>query len=336
MIRKGIFEWYQLVRMNGSNNWSNTPSRENETSSSITTYVCITIVFSVGLVFNVFALWVFCYKMKKWTETRIFVINLAAADLCLIFSGPILLYSMKESNQQEDNAWCRTSQSIYLINKQMSIYIVTLIAVDRYFAIKYPLKAKIFRSPLKAAITCGVFWILVIVSVILLLISSKLYKSNFCFGKRRMRDIRLRVFSLLIFFIPLLILTFCSIQVISSLIKKKKMEAREETLIQKAVYIVSANLIIFLICFLPQHILLLVQLWDKQNVFLERSNLGILLTTSYQLAYINCCLDAVGYYFVAKEFQEASGLIRFTQRRLETDIKSSCTVHRTVHLTLTD
>ncbi|XP_010003393.1 PREDICTED: G-protein coupled receptor 35-like [Chaetura pelagica] len=51
---------------------------------------------------------------------------------------------------------------MYFINMVMSIYIISFISIDRYIAIKHPLKARIFRSPSRAALLCGLLWVSVI------------------------------------------------------------------------------------------------------------------------------------------------------------------------------
>uniref|UniRef100_A0A6I8P3Q4 G-protein coupled receptors family 1 profile domain-containing protein n=1 Tax=Ornithorhynchus anatinus TaxID=9258 RepID=A0A6I8P3Q4_ORNAN len=266
-------------------------------------YISLLLIF--GILLNAVALWVFCYKMKRWTETGVYMANLAMADLCLLFALPFVIWTLKMKDSQ-DTLLCRISQSIYLMNRHMSIYTVTLIALDRYISVKYPLKSRILRSPKKAALACALLWIFVI-SLVSILYTVPFQEGNFCFGSKA-RNPNIIVFSLLGFFISLVILTFCSSQVIMSLIKKKKTDPYEEQLIKKAVYMVSANLIVFVICFLPLHIALLIRyvIELKSCSALERILMFILISS--RLSNANCCLDAICYYFVAKEFQQASDL----------------------------
>ncbi|OPJ79213.1 G-protein coupled receptor 35 [Patagioenas fasciata monilis] len=106
-------------------------------------------VLSLGIPLNTIAFWIFCCKLKRWTETRVYMINLMVADSFLLFSLPFLLYFTKYDYPIDK--LCSTILNIYFINMPMSILIITLIAIDRYIAIKFPLKAKILRSPLKSA-----------------------------------------------------------------------------------------------------------------------------------------------------------------------------------------
>ncbi|NWH96477.1 GPR35 protein, partial [Aegithalos caudatus] len=262
-------------------------------------------VLALGIPLNAIAFWVFCCKLKRWTETKVYMINLIVADSFLLFTLPFLLYFTKYKHPIDQ--LCLAIQKIYFTNMPMSIFIITLIAIDRYIAIKFPLKAQILRSPLKSASICGFLWIA-------LIIYSNLYPTRHsdwescCF---RRQSVQARYFSLFYsicgYFIPLGIVIFCSVQVIRCLKKKMATNPHETKLFQKAVHIVSVNLFVFALCFSPFHISLLLR------YAVEVAGAPSLLpgvTTSIKitacLANCNCCLDAFCYYFAAKEFPEFS------------------------------
>ncbi|XP_074860543.1 G-protein coupled receptor 35-like [Carettochelys insculpta] len=262
-------------------------------------------VFFLGVIFNVIAFWVFCHKLKKWTETRVYMINLVIADCFLLFTLPFIIYFHNTS--YPTNKLCYVIQTIYFTNMPVSIYIITLIAVDRFVAIKYPLKAKSFRSPLKAAVICGFLWITIIIYASLNPRFSE--KEKVCFRKRSAEPLTTSLLSTIWgFFIPLVILSFCSIQVIWCLKKKKDTSSHEETSIRKALWIVSMNLCVFITCFLPFNLGLLIRYAvDVVGAACSvRQNASSFIRVAACIANSNCCLDALCYYFVAKEFQEAS------------------------------
>ncbi|XP_043861111.1 G-protein coupled receptor 35-like [Dromiciops gliroides] len=286
--------------MNGT--WNDTSENDGQPQeTAMTVYICTLLV--LGIVFNSLALWVFCCRMrKKWTETVIYMTNLAMADLCLLCALPIMLYSQRDS--KEDTVLCKVSQSIYLVNRYMSISIITMIAVDRYVALQFPMQARRLRSPTCSAIICAVLWALVIISMVTRL-AWQTQDGDFCFSSKNFKFVKMSIFSLLAFFIPLIILTFCSVQVIVSLVRKKKTDAHEKKAIHKAICMISANLLVFLACFLPMHVALTVRLFLNNKDANTHIWQDIISITS-RLSNANCCLDAICYYFVAKEFQEAS------------------------------
>ncbi|NXG62246.1 GPR35 protein, partial [Hemiprocne comata] len=260
-------------------------------------------VFSLGIPLNMIAFWVFCWKLKRWTETRVYMINLMVADSFLLFALPFQLYFKKYKVPMDE--LCLTIKNIYFINMPMSIFIITLIATDRYVAIKFPLKAKILRSPLKSASICGFLW------VTLILYSYLHSKFNgrteqFCFQKQSSElNYSLLLIMTFGYFISLGIVIFCSLQVIKCLKEKLATSPHETKLVQKTIHIVSVNLCVFIICFSPFHITLLVRLAvHVAGAHSLLSKVGASIEICVCLANSNCCLDAFCYYFAAKEFQE--------------------------------
>ncbi|KAM9002828.1 G-protein coupled receptor 35 [Sarcophilus harrisii] len=268
-----------------------------------TVYMIILLI--LGIMFNSLALWVFCCRMrKKWTETVIYMTNLAVADLCLLCALPIMLYSQKHI-KEKDTVLCQVSQSIYLMNRYMSISIITIIAVDRYVAIRFPMQAKRLRSPGRSVGICALLWVLVIIFTVTSG-AKEIQEGNFCFHNEKRKPSNPAISSVLGFYIPMSILVFCSIQVIVNLVRKKKTDAHEKKVIQKVIWIITANLLVFLACFLPLYVTLSVRyVLQMETCSSKRIWRNAIFITS-QLANANCCLDAICYYFVAKEFQEAS------------------------------
>uniref|UniRef100_U3JN43 G-protein coupled receptors family 1 profile domain-containing protein n=1 Tax=Ficedula albicollis TaxID=59894 RepID=U3JN43_FICAL len=264
-------------------------------------------VVSLGIPLNAIAFWVFCCKIKRWTETKVYMINLIVADSFLIFTLPFLLYFTKYKHPVD--GLCLGIQNIYFTNMPMSILIITLIAVDRYIAIKFPLKAKVLRSPLKSASVCGLLWIA-------LIIYANLYRilhgdwEGCCFQRESIQPRYSAVFySISAYFIPLGIVTFCSVQIIRCLKEKMATSPDETKLFQKAVHIVSVNLCVFVVCFLPFHISLLLRFAvDAAGARSLVPGVTTFIKLSASLANCNCCLDAFCYYFAAKEFPEFSSM----------------------------
>ncbi|NWU15846.1 GPR35 protein, partial [Cephalopterus ornatus] len=267
--------------------------------------IVYTPVITLGIPLNAIAFWVFCCKLKGWTETKVYMINLIVADSFLLFTLPFMIYLTKYNHPVD--LFCKAIHNIYFTNMPMSILIITLIAIDRYIAIKFPLKAKVFRSPLKSASICGFLWITVIIySTVCLKLLNKW--ERFCFQKESLEPSYFSLFAIIFgYFIPLGIVIFCSVQVIRCLKKNMATSPHETKLIQKAVHIVSVNLCVFTVCFSPLYITLLVRFAVEVT---GASSLVSAVTTSIKitvcLANCNCCLDAFCYYCAAKEFPEFS------------------------------
>ncbi|XP_052048414.1 G-protein coupled receptor 35 isoform X2 [Apodemus sylvaticus] len=257
----------------------------------------------LGLLLNSVALWVFCHRMHQWTETRVYMTNLAVADLCLLCSLPFVLYSLKYD--VSDTPICQLSQGIYLVNRYMSISLVTAIAVDRYVAVRHPLRARELRSPGQAAAVCVTLWVIVITSLVVRW-RLGVQEGGFCFGNQGRHNFSTSAFSLLGFYLPLAIVVFCSLQVVTVLARRPVTDVGQAEATRKATHMVWANLVVFIVCFLPLHVVLTVQVSLNLHTCAVRHTFSRALSITAKLSDTNCCLDAVCYYYMAKEFQEAS------------------------------
>lgn len=270
-------------------------------------YICYTYLgglLVLGLLLNGLALWVLCCRLHRWTETRVYMANLAVADLCLLCALPFMLSSLSQS-PSGDTVFCQLSQGIYLANRYMSISLIVAIAVDRYVAVRHPLCARGLRSPQKAGAVCVALWVLVVGSLVLRWVL-KDREGGFCFGNPSRQSPQTVTFSLLGFYLPLAVLVFCSLQVVTALGRRPAADKGQAEATRKATRMVWANLVVFVVCFLPLHVVLT---WRLATGLSTCAIQGALYVTS-RVSDANCCLDAICYYYITKEFQEASALAR--------------------------
>ncbi|KAG9467708.1 hypothetical protein GDO78_014434 [Eleutherodactylus coqui] len=272
----------------------------------------LTCVFTCGTIFNSLAVWVFCFKMKKWTVTRIFMMSLLASDCCLLFTLPFRMYSTQQ-DWHLGNSWCNALRSFYFMNTYVSIAVITLISIDRYVAIQFPMRARTLRTPKKAALACGIIWLVYIALRLYHIISIERSssESKICFRKVTERPLVLSLY-LTVFgsCLPMVILIFCSTQIILTLKKKEKTSMNEEKDIKKSISIVKTNLAIFLLCFLPLSTGNIVR-FVIESVSSDCSLIKLIndvVHVAQGISDLNCCLDSICYYFVAKEFWEKVSL----------------------------
>ncbi|XP_049981977.1 G-protein coupled receptor 35 [Alexandromys fortis] len=264
--------------------------------------VYLVLLLVLGLLLNGLALWVFCCRMRQWTETRVYMTNLAVADLCLLCSLPFVLHSLKHTS---DTPVCQLSQGIYLANRYMSISLVTVIAVDRYVAVRHPIRARELRSPRKAAAVCLALWVVVLSSLVVRW-HLGLQEGGFCFRNYGRHGFSTIAFSLLGFYLPLAIVVFCSLQVVTALGQRPATDVVQVEVTRRATHMIWANLAVFIICFLPLHVVLTVKFSLGLSTCAAHFTFSRALSITGKLSDANCCLDAICYYYMAKEFQDAS------------------------------
>ncbi|XP_023422655.2 G-protein coupled receptor 35 isoform X1 [Cavia porcellus] len=256
----------------------------------------------LGLLLNGLALWVFCRRMSQWTETRVYMTNLAVSDFLLLCSLPFMLSFVKDT---QDTLRCQLSQTVYMVNRYMSISLIMAISVDRYVAVRHPLHALRLRSPRRAVAICLVLWVLVVGSILLRLYLGQ-QEGGFCFRSYSRHNFSSTTFSLLGFYLPLAVLVFCSLQVVTALAQRPTAETGQARATRKATRMIWANLIVFIVCFLPLHVVLTMQVAMRPSSCEARKAFSFALSITSQLSNANCCLDAICYYYMAKEFKDAS------------------------------
>ncbi|XP_067395748.1 G-protein coupled receptor 55-like [Emydura macquarii macquarii] len=261
--------------------------------------------FILGLILNFLALWVFCCSWKKWTESSVYMINLALADLLVLLSLPFRMYNSISKAQ-----WflCPFIESLYFVNMYGSIFLIACISLDRYIAIRHPLKARIFRSPRRAGMACCCIWVAVWLS------SIPIYKfentdrfrcfhnmSNHTWGVPVILSVE--IFG---FLIPLAVMVYCSVKSIQTLLKHKN-QGKERAEHVTGVWIIAANLTVFVFCFTPVHLGIFLQFMVRQHIIVDcsmKQSISLFIQVATCLANVNCCLDAICYYFAAKEFRK--------------------------------
>ncbi|KAM9378384.1 G-protein coupled receptor 35 [Phaethornis superciliosus] len=265
--------------------------------------------FILGLVLNSLALSVFCCYWKKQTKTSVYMINLALADVLLLLSLPLKLYY---SIVEAPGLLCSFIESLYFINTYSSIFITACITADRYLCIRHPFQGRANQSPKGAVMICCFIW------AVSWLCSSSMYafhkKNSFtCFSNMSEQVwsipliVSVEIFG---FLIPLMVMVFCSAQTIWILLSHEG-QAEKKAEGGGTFRVIVINLVVFLVCFTPFHLAVCLQCLVRQHVIVEcnlKQAISLFIQVSMLVANLNCCLDAIFYYFAAKEFRDRTHL----------------------------
>ncbi|XP_066565350.1 G-protein coupled receptor 35 [Amia ocellicauda] len=267
-------------------------------------------IFILGLVCNVAILVIFLCRRRRWTDMMTYMTNISIADCVVLISLPFKMYSYQHPwNMSEDSCYFLTS--IYYVNMYVSIQTATAISVVRYVAIKYPFKAQWVMSPWKALAVCILIWVLnCTLSFVNYKAGNEIKKNEShevkCFQKSNTNPLPLSfilTIEILGFFVPLILITFSSAQIIYTLREQRKISSPNEK--SQCIRIITANLIIFVICFAPIHVGFLIKFLVETYPPINCSLLNGVHTFVHIASTIsntNCCLDAFCYYFVVQDF----------------------------------
>ncbi|XP_072296485.1 G-protein coupled receptor 55-like [Eucyclogobius newberryi] len=259
-------------------------------------------LFVPGILLHIAAFRAFFSRLGSWTDTYVYMFNLALADSTLILFLPFRIY---------DAFWCLPVSplctvlfNMHFLNMYASIMTTAAVSVHRYLAVKFPMWARSWsRKKETACAVCLLIWVLLLTVIIVFREETYPDKLWTCYERRKDRILHLDFILLLLllgFLLPLLILVFCSSQIIYILLKHN-----DETQEKKGIIgIVTANMVIFVVCYTPINVGYIVNYLNEvpanwRCVSIPAHNY---LMVSEWIASTNCCFDSISYYFLLKHF----------------------------------
>ncbi|KAL2300926.1 hypothetical protein Nmel_011478 [Mimus melanotis] len=263
-----------------------------------------------GLLFNIMALSFLFFKIKKLSESTVYMIALIFLDTLLLFTLPFKIVSYHlQDNWNLGSVFCSTLESLYFVNMYGSILISLCICVDRYIAIRHPFVSLTLRSIKKAAMACALICLGTSVGTVSTFqLHGKGHNISSCFhnfSKSTWENAGLFSILEIIFFGSMAAMTFCTAQTVQCL-RRHRNPDNPQTHSTRAERIVVTNLVAFLVCFTPYHVAYFMYFLVKNSIIHISFQQVLRDTVQVTLCWanLNCCLDGVCYYFVLKESLE--------------------------------
>uniref|UniRef100_A0A669DL92 C-C motif chemokine receptor 6 n=1 Tax=Oreochromis niloticus TaxID=8128 RepID=A0A669DL92_ORENI len=254
------------------------------------------IICGFGLIGNVLVMVTYIFYKRTKTMTDIYLFNVAVADLIFVATLPFVIY-----NEQHDwsmgRAACKVLRSSYSINLYSGMLLLACISCDRYIAIVRATRSFGARSRalVYSRLMCSAVWVFAV-----LLVPSLQMAVGFL--------------------LPLCVMAFCCSSIIYTLLRAQSNQRH------KAVRVVLAVVVVFIVCHLPYNVTLLIH---TLSLFKQRScdaeNLKLkFLNICRTVAYLHCCLNPFLYAFVGvnKRYIYTARLSRGTSEICMSGLKS--------------
>ncbi|XP_072103929.1 hydroxycarboxylic acid receptor 2-like [Mobula birostris] len=300
------------------------------------------LTFIFGLIGNMIALRIFCFHVKSWRPNTIYSLSLAIADTLLICCLPFRVdYYIRGKNWIFGDVACRLKVFLIFLNRTESVVFLTVMALNRYFKVIHP-HHKVNKICTRTAVKVSlVLWFLTMLICLHFLIEPHTFEHN---NVKNCEPFNVTqplsstafwtsiIFIVFKFILPAAVILF-STCCITWRLKQMKSEMRVKY--QRAMRLVIAVVVVFLICFLPSNIAVITVLISSN---LKDSKLfDIYAQVFYNtlcITYLNSVLDPVIYYFSSSTFKETlnQALISHKSRLFGAGIASSArnaTRHRT-------
>ncbi|XP_049915429.1 hydroxycarboxylic acid receptor 2-like [Epinephelus moara] len=271
----------------------------------------------LGLLGNIMALWIFCFKLKSWNPNNLFLFNLVIADFLALVSLPLRIDALLRGYWVFGDGLCRINLFLMFSNRSASIALMTVVAIYRYFKVVHP-HHRFNRMTKRQAVFVSLFvWLLVMSPRVPMLAYNHIKGSGdktqcffFTSYKEALRAIIIlvsmhRILTVLEFFIPMAMLLFCSIR-ISSFLRKRQMGKPDK--VRKAMRVCIAIVAVFMVCFLPTTVTT-IGLWVNRSYFPSDCATFYTFTqltiVSLGLNFLNSALDPIVYVFSSSMFRKA-------------------------------
>ncbi|XP_058541663.1 cysteinyl leukotriene receptor 2 [Neofelis nebulosa] len=291
-------------------------SNDNNTDCSIENFkrgfypIVYLIIFVWGTLGNGFSIYVFLQPYKKSTSVNVFMLNLAISDFLFTSTLPFRVdYYIRGSNWIFGDLSCRIMSYSMYVNMYSSIYFLTVLSIVRFLATVHPFRLLHVASIRSAWILCVVIWVLIMASSVVLLNNGSEQNGNttLCLELNMNKIVKLRTMNYIAlvigFMLPFCLLSICYLLIIRVLLKVKVPESGLRVSHKKALITIIIALIIFLLCFLPYHILRTLHLvmWKVDTC---EDNLHKAVVITLTLAATNSCLNPLLYYFAGENFKD--------------------------------
>ncbi|XP_051941780.1 ovarian cancer G-protein coupled receptor 1-like isoform X2 [Hippocampus zosterae] len=258
-------------------------------------------VLLVGVPSNLYALYHAALQLKQKNELGVYLINLTVSDLLYLASLPLWLQYFFQDDDWRHREWlCQLCGFLLYENIYISIGFLCCISLDRYLAVVHPLSA--------------IIWLKEVAVGVVFFRHKELSKNpnnqSVCFEHYPMRpwEYPINYYRVTIgFMFPLAILLISYLCVLRAVGQSAGTQPDQKTRIRQ---LVSSTILIFLICFSPYHVFLLVRtVLERDCNFItgifNYYHLALLLTS------LNCVADPALYCFVSESARRGFSLAIF-------------------------
>lgn len=279
------------------------------------------LVFVIGLLFNMVAVYIFSCTLKLRNETTTYMINLLVSDSLFVLSLPFRIVYFVKRDWVFGSVLCKISVALFYTNMYGSIFFLTCISLDRFLAIVHPFRSQTIRTRRNAKVACCMVWVMVlsgsVTSGIVLDTTSPNNTNsslNFCFENYSKNQWKSELSKVVMFIetvgfvIPLMLNVFCSVTVLRTLRNPQTLTRGGNLNKAKILRMIVVHLFTFCFCFIPYNINLIFYALVRSKV-LKGCDTEDVVRTIYPIALCiavtNCCFDPVIYYFTSETIKSS-------------------------------
>ncbi|KAM4865811.1 C-C chemokine receptor type 6 [Thomomys bottae] len=276
--------------------------------------VTYSLVCVFGLLGNVLVVVTFAFYKKAKSMTDIYLLNMALADILFVLTLPFWAVSHALGEWVFSGALCKLLKGIYAVNFHCGMLLLACVSADRYVAVvqatsSFRLRARALAHSKRICLAVWALAVLISTSTFALTqkyvaqgqgrqVCEAKYPS---FSQPVAWKLLVLVLELLFgFFVPLACMAFCYAFIVRTLVQAPSAKRH------RAVRVVIAVVLAFLVCQVPHNAVLLVtaaHLGSLDRLCSGERLLGYARSITEVLAFLRCCLNPVLYAFIGQRFR---------------------------------
>ncbi|XP_043941086.1 urotensin-2 receptor-like [Protopterus annectens] len=271
---------------------------------TILSFMCV-----IGVTGNVYTLMVMFHSMRSAASMYIYIINLALADLLYLLTIPFIVCTYFIQGWYFGDLGCRLLFSLDFLTMHASIFTLTVMSTERYFAVLKPLDT-VKRSKSYRKAVAVLIWVASLLLTLPMLIMIQLVKKG---GKSICHPtwsrLSYKVYLTLLFctsiVAPGVIIGYLYIRLARTYWISQTASFKQTKRLpnQKVLYLIFTIVLVFWACFLPFWIWQLIdQHYESFPVSSKaKRNINYLTTC---LTYSNSCINPFLYTLLTKNYKE--------------------------------
>ncbi|XP_053136376.1 chemerin-like receptor 1 [Hemicordylus capensis] len=292
------------------------PTYDFRAFARILTVIVYSVTCLLGLLGNGLVIAVITFKMKK-SVNAIWFLNLAAADFLFnVFLPLTITYTAMDYHWVFGRAMCKINSMVLILNMYTSVFLLTIISIDRCLLVVFPVWSQNHRNPKMACLLCVFIWALgFLMSSPSLVFRDTTMHRNLqtheyivsCFNNYSLSNSQFHhqgemaqtvvtiVRFLVGFVVPMSIITICYATILCRL--QRSRFAKSKKLLKIIIIIITT----FFLCWCPYHVFHLLEIQHRK---FPRQLFAIGMPLVTAVAVSNSCMNPVLYVFIGQDFKK--------------------------------
>nr|XP_046257974.1 C-C chemokine receptor type 7 [Scatophagus argus] len=263
------------------------------------------IICVLGLAGNLLVIVTSFYFKRLKTMTDVYLLNLSFADLLFALSLPFWAANSMTK-------WilglelCKAMHTVYKVSFYSSMFLLSSISVDRYFAIAKAVSAHRHRSQAMfvSKVSSGVIWLMALIFSIPEMKYTTVRNDTCTPYASNADQLRVAIQAsqiALAFALPLMVMTVCYSSIVQTLCQTRNFERN------KAIKVILAVVTVFLVSQMPYNLVLfwttIVTAKGGTDDCNYENNLLYASDVTQCVAFLRCCLNPFVYAFIGVKFR---------------------------------